>query len=100
MIQTSAATSSSVGSSPMSRLSRSERPSVGGSALTSTFPFCSSADSWSLLANVGTSVSNSVVFPASPGGLTDRRNFPVIVSPRDAIDLTLPARTCSRKYGV
>jgi hypothetical protein len=68
--QISSPTISSVGSNPLIRLSISDGPSSGGSALTAT-PFSRSrSDSSSVSANAGTSVTNRCVgsTPASPGG--------------------------------
>ncbi len=91
---------SSVGSSEMRKLASSERPAVGGSALISTLFSCRIRESWSALANVGTSVVNSMFGLALPGGSTSRLNSPEIVSPREEISLTLPFSTCSTKVGL
>src|SRR3954451_7543959 len=96
-------TRSSVGPKPSSRFAISDRPCSVDFAFTVTFFDWRRAESWSVLANVGTSVlKNFEDFVSLPVGgyFTLARNSPWTVEPFDEIDLTLPALICWMKVGV
>ncbi len=84
---------SSVGPKENRIVSSSER-SWGGLAFTLTLLSSSCLASWSVLANVGTSVSKC---SASP---TFFLKSPWTVSPLDEISFTLPFSICEMKSGV
>ena len=97
------ANSSSVGPNPSRSSVSSEVPGLGFLALTSTLCSVRSSVSWLLFQNDGTWVANRSVgfaFESFGGYRSLVVNVPSIVSLFDVIDLTLPASSCWRKYGL
>jgi len=90
-----------VGRRPSSRVSSSERPSAGGSALTTTCLARSRVARLLVSANVGTSVENRLAGLALPDSARSAvRNSPSTVEPRDEIAFALAGLDLVRKSGL
>ena len=102
IIHTNSSTISSAGPKLNSNVTNTDVPVDGEVALITTPLDCSSASSALLLANSGSSVTNSLAGVAVlfAGYRTAVRKLPCTVVPFDEIELTLPALTCARNVGL